>query len=183
MYYQIISNNETQAKVVAHILKKSGVYFNDVQDEHDYFFYTYSTWFEDFYRMFLNGKNEITLDEPTLNELKFFMNSTNWNNKGSCNILDTLISKYFGEYMPKSTLVVVDYPIEQLNDDLIEEISNEEYDQLENLKLKFIENCKDWNIVRVDYSKFIEDKTYFQSIIRSLGLHSDEDVQTIFPHY
>jgi hypothetical protein len=183
MYYQIISNHSTQAKVLAHILKKSGVYFNDIENENDYFFYTNNTWFEDFYRPYLNGNNQITLDEPTENELRFFMSNTNWNNKASCNILDLLISKYFSQYMPKGTLIVVDYPIEQLNDDLIEEISTEEYAQLENLKLNFIESCKDWNIVRVDYSRFIDDKAYFQSIMQSLGLSSNEDVQTIFPHY
>jgi hypothetical protein len=183
MYYQIISNREIQAKVVAHILKKCGIYINDIEDENNYLLYTFNHWFEDYYRPYINGFNKIILDEPTENELESFINNENWDNKASCNLLDRLFSEYIGKYMPISTLIVVDYPLEDLNNDLIKNITVEDYSSSEKLKEYFIKNCKDWNIIHIDYKKFINDKTYFQEILKSIGLNTDIDIETIYPHY
>ena len=183
MYYQIISNYETQAKVVGHVFKKCGVYFNDIQDENNHFIYTFNHWFEDFYRPYINGLNEINLDEPTQNELRSFILTNNWENKASCKTSDMLVSKYIGQYMKPSTLVVLDYSLEDLNDDLINEMSLEDYEKSEALKQSFIDNCPEWNVVRIDYKKFTNEKSYFQQVMQSLNLTSNVDIETVYPHY
>lgn len=183
MYYQIISNHEIQAKVMAHVLKKCNCYINDYDNEEDSFHFTHNTWFEDYYRPYINGLTPITLDQSVENELKYFLQSQNWNKKVSSNLLDSLISKYIYQYMPQSTLIVIDYALEDLNDDLIHEMLLEEYNSSEILKQNFIENCPTWEIVRVDYKNLISDKTYFQDIIKLLKLECNVDIDTIFPHY
>jgi hypothetical protein len=183
MYYQIVSNHEIQSRVAAHVFKKCGLYINDFEDENDYFFYTFNHWFEDYYRPFINNLNPITLDESFENELRSFIKNENWSGKVSANISDNLISNYIGKYMTDGTLVVVDYPLEDLNDDLINEITVEEYNTLENLKQSFINNCKNWNVVRIDYKKFINEDKYFEETLQSLNLNSNIDIKTIHPHY
>jgi hypothetical protein len=183
MYYQIISNHEIQVLVVGHVLKKCGLYANDCQDETHHSQYAFNHWFEDYYRPYLSGNNEIILDESTENELRSFIINGNWDNKVSCNVSDRLISKYIGKYMKTGTLIVVDYSIEDLNDDLINELSADEYTECENLKQSFVDNCKNWNVIRIDYKKFTDDKNYFKNIIQSLGLDSSVDIETIHPHY
>jgi hypothetical protein len=183
MYYQIISNHEIQAKVIAHVLKKCNCYINDYDNEEDSFHFTHNTWFEDYYRPYIHGLIPIVLDEPVENELKYFLQTQNWDKKVSSNLLDSLISGYIHQYMPQSTLIVVDYALEDLNDDLIYEMTLEEYNSSETLKQNFVENCPTWEIVRVDYKSFISDKSYFKKIMQLLNLYCEVDVETIFPHY
>jgi hypothetical protein len=183
MYYQIISNHEIQARVFAHVLKKCGVYMNDYADENDYLFYTLNHWFEDYYRPYINGYNSIVIDDNVENELKSFIKNKNWNNKASCNLLDSFFATYINKYMEPSTLIVVDYPLEDLNDDLIHEITGEEYNSLENLKKSVIDIYTNWNILHIDYKKLINEEIYLEKVLQSLNLNSGIDCKTIHPHY
>ena len=85
--------------------------------------------------------------------------------------------------MKPSTLIVLDYLMEDLNDDLINEMSLEDYNKSESLKQSFIDNCSGWNVVRIDYKKFTNEKSYFQQVMQSLNLTSNVDIETVYPHY
>jgi hypothetical protein len=192
MYYQIVGNYGPQSLVVSDLLKKSGIFFNNFEDlDNDYMGnYTHNSFLEDYYRPFIKyDTNQYfptlhTIDQGYKNELISYIRSNHWNNKGSCNLLDMLISPINAEYNQGSVINIV-YSYEDMNLEFLNLINFDIYNIYSNI---ISNNLNDfsrngWNIIDIDYKKFLEDPTYQSLIYQILNISNNINLDSIYIKY
>jgi len=191
MYYQIIGNYGPQNLVIADILKKSEIFFNHYEDENNNYVgnYTYNSFLEDYYRPFVKYDDVLfpyleNMDPGYYNELVSYIKSYSWNFKGSCNLLDMLVSEANSIYN-RGTLIHVDYSYEDMSSEFMNLINSNYYNKYSNLIQKNLSdyNNSNWKTITINYHKFITEDKYKNIVYQTLNISSNININSIYIKY
>lgn len=191
MYYQIIGNYGPQSLVIADILKKSGIFFNNYEDQNNDYVgnYTYNSFLEDYYRPFVKCDDTLfpyleNMDSGYYSELVSYIKSYGWDSKGSCNLLDMLVSETNSVYK-KGTLIYVDYSYKDMSSEFMNLINTNYYDKYSNLIQKNLSDYSNsnWKIITLDYHKFITENKYKNMVYQTLNIDNSINLNSIYIKY
>lgn len=191
MYYQIIGNYGPQNLVVSDLLKKSGIFFNNFEDLHNDYVgnYTYNSFLEDYYRPFVKCDDTLfsyleNMDSGYYNELVSYIKSNNWENTGSCNFLDLLVSNTNALHN-QGTIINVEYFFDDMSSEFMNLINTNYYDKYSNLIQKNLSDYSNsnWKIITLDYHKFIMENKYRNIIYQTLNIDNSINLNSIYIKY
>ncbi|NBR22958.1 MAG: hypothetical protein EBU08_04060 [Micrococcales bacterium] len=184
MYTQIVSGVGPQAKVLAHLLRLSGAYFNDIDDATNTTTFTYNTVFEDYYRAYTHGANTANLPPEVQRELLAFLRHTDLSNTASVNkedwrVFETVASSIHGR------LLFVEYTETELNAEFPTPTDSQEYvdAQARANKMKIAAEVNGWNVVTCNYAEFLTSNKYQKNLFAALGLQLPAHVETVVQLY
>lgn len=191
MYYQIIGNYGPQNLVVSDLLKKSGIFFNNFEDLHNDYMgnYTCNSFLEDYYRPYIKYDVQLfphleSMDSGYYNELVSYIKSNNWENTGSCNFLDLLVSNTNALHN-QGTIINVEYFFDDMSSEFMNLINTNYYDKYSNLIQKNLSDYSNsnWKIITLDYHKFIMENKYRNIIYQTLNIDNSINLNSIYIKY
>ena len=191
MYYQIVGNYGPQNLVVSDLLKKSGVFFNNFEDlDNDYMGnYTYNSFLEDYYRPYIRHDEQAfpyleSMDLGYYNELVSYIGSNNWDNTGSCNYLDLLVSDTNALHN-QGTIINVEYFFDDMSSEFMNLINTNYYNKYSNLIQKNLSDYSNsnWTIIAINYHKLITENKYRNMIYQKLNINNSINLNSIYIKY
>jgi len=184
MYTQIVGGVGPQAKVLAHLLRLSGAYFNDMDDATNTTTFTYSAIFEDYYRAYIHDTSATPLPPEVQRELLAFLRHTDLSNAASVNkedwrVFETVASSIRGR------LLFVEYSETELNAEFPAPAASDEYSaaQARANKLKIAAEVNGWSVVTCNYAEFLKSNKYQKNLFAALELPLPENVETVVQLY
>jgi len=184
MYTQVVSGVGPQAKVLAHLLRLSGLYFNDMDDATNSTTFTYGTLFEDYYRPYIQDADTTNFPLEVKRELLAFLQHADLSSAASVNkedwrVFETVASSIRGR------LLFVEYSETELNAEFPVPTASDEYGaaQTRANKLKIIAEENGWDVITCNYAEFLKSNKYQKDLFAELELPLPENVETVVQLY
>jgi hypothetical protein len=157
----IIGLDGPHVKVVAHILKKCGYFFNHNSDEQDLENYTKNDTLETFYRHLTDGS---PIEQAYLNEFFGFVDVEMkdkhfWSTKEfkDINCIEHLIGSNH-----EVSVIYVKYDYEDINKEFLQSVNENTYNNNLSKIESFLNDVREanWPLVEIDYVQFLQDPNY-----------------------
>lgn len=183
MYTQIVGCYGPQANVVAHLLKLSGVFFNDAADDTAADTFTRNSVFEDYYRPYLDNLGQ-PLPADVATEFYSFLRQADLSNTASVNKTDWVVFDQVAARI-RGRLIFVAYSIAGLENEFPAPVDAAQYAVEHERALGMLAAAQEngWETVTLDYDKFVAQPKYRTAIFSQLGYELPAAVDTAMQLY
>jgi hypothetical protein len=183
MYTQIVGCYGPQANVVAHLLKLSGVFFNDAADDTAADTFTRNSLFEDYYRPYLDNPGQ-SLPADVTKEFYSFLRQTDLSNTASVNKTDWVVFDQVASRI-RGRLIFVAYSVAGLENEFPAPVDAAQYAREHETALGMLAAAQEngWETITLDYDKFVAQPKYRTAIFNQLGYELPAAVDTVMQLY
>jgi hypothetical protein len=183
MYTQIVGCYGPQAGVIAHLLKLSGVFFNDATDDTAADTFTRNSLFEDYYRPYLDNPKQ-PLPADVAKEFYSFLRQADLSNTAAVNKTDWVVFDQVASRI-RGRLIFVAYSIAGLENEFPAPVDTAQYAVEHERALGMLAAAQEngWETVTLDYDKFVAQPKYRVATFNQLGYALPDTVDTVMQLY
>jgi hypothetical protein len=183
VYTQIVGYYGPQAAVIAHLLKRSGVFFNDASDDTFVDTFTRNSLFEDYYRPYIDTPEQ-PLPADVAKEFYSFLRQADLSNTASVNKTDWVVFDQVAARI-RGRLIFVAYSIAGLEREFPAPVAVAQYAREHEIALGMLAAAQEngWETITLDYDKFVAQPEYRTDIFNQLSYALPDTVDTVMQLY